>query len=86
MRVAMGIVMAAMGALVAGVFVAVTGLAIVADLWQNGITKDEYLRRIAVESAACSSRRAKSVTIISLPRGVIGLHGNRVCPELAQRV
>jgi len=34
-----------MGALVAGVFVAVTGLAILTGHWQNSITQEEYLRR-----------------------------------------
>lgn len=33
------------GSLVAGVFVAVTGLAMLAGLWQNGIGKEEYQRR-----------------------------------------
>ena len=33
------------GTLVVGVFVALTGLAIVTGHWQNGITKDEYQRR-----------------------------------------
>jgi len=34
-----------LGTLVAGVFVAVTGLATLVGHWQNGITKEEYLRR-----------------------------------------
>jgi len=34
-----------LGTLVAGVFVAVTGLAAIVGHWQNGITKEEYLRR-----------------------------------------
>ena len=33
------------GTLVAGVFVAVTGLAILAGHWHNGISKEEYLKR-----------------------------------------
>jgi ferredoxin len=33
------------GSLVVGVFVAVTGLAILAGVWQNSIGKEEYLRR-----------------------------------------
>jgi polyferredoxin len=33
------------GALVAGVFVAVIGMAMLAGFWQNGITKEEYLKR-----------------------------------------
>jgi len=33
------------GALVAGVFVAITGLAILTDNWQNSISREEYLRR-----------------------------------------
>lgn len=33
------------GSLVAGVFVAVTGLAMIAGYWQNSIDKEEYLRR-----------------------------------------
>jgi polyferredoxin len=33
------------GVLVAGVFVAVTGLAVVTGHWQNGISRGEYLRR-----------------------------------------
>ncbi len=35
----------AMGVLVGGVFVAVTGLAILLGHWQNGISKEEYQRR-----------------------------------------
>jgi Pyruvate/2-oxoacid:ferredoxin oxidoreductase delta subunit len=35
-----------LAALIAGVFVAVTGLAMVAGTWQNGITRGEYLRRM----------------------------------------
>ena len=34
------------GTLVAGVFVAVTGLAVLTGHWQNAITKEEYARRI----------------------------------------
>jgi polyferredoxin len=34
-----------LGALVAGVFVAVTGLAMLTGHWQNGISKEEYQRR-----------------------------------------
>lgn len=33
------------GTLAAGVFVAITGLAMLAGNWQNGISKEEYLRR-----------------------------------------
>ena len=33
------------GGLVVGVFIAITGFAMLADHWQNGISKDEYLRR-----------------------------------------
>jgi hypothetical protein len=33
------------GALVAGVFVAVTGLAMVTNHWTNNISKEEYLHR-----------------------------------------
>lgn len=33
------------GALVAGVFVAITGLGMLAGRWQNGISKEEYLHR-----------------------------------------
>ena len=33
------------GALVAGVFVAVVGMAMLTGFWQNGISKEEYLRR-----------------------------------------
>ena len=36
----------AFGALVAGVFVAVTGLGIMTGHWQNGISPAEYQRRI----------------------------------------
>lgn len=34
------------GTLVAGVFVAVTGLAMLSGHWQNSISKEEYARRI----------------------------------------
>jgi hypothetical protein len=34
------------GTLVAGVFVAVTGLAMLTGHWQNAISKEEYARRI----------------------------------------
>ncbi|HMK38807.1 MAG TPA: hypothetical protein VK569_05665, partial [Bacteroidota bacterium] len=33
------------GLLVAGVFIAVTGLAVVTGHWQNGLSRAEYLRR-----------------------------------------
>ncbi len=33
------------GVLVAGVFVAITGLAMIAGHWQNGISREEYLKR-----------------------------------------
>jgi polyferredoxin len=33
------------GALVAGVFVAITGLAVLTGSWQNGISREEYLKR-----------------------------------------
>lgn len=33
------------GVLVVGVFVAVTGLALLTGHWQNGIARDEYQRR-----------------------------------------
>jgi hypothetical protein len=35
----------AFGVLTAGVFIAVTGLAMLAGHWQNGITVEEYARR-----------------------------------------
>jgi polyferredoxin len=35
----------AFGLLVVGVFVAITGMAMLADLWQNGMSKEEYLFR-----------------------------------------
>jgi hypothetical protein len=34
------------GLLVVGVFIGVTGLAMLLGRWQNGISKEEYLRRI----------------------------------------
>jgi hypothetical protein len=33
------------GTLVAGLFVAVTGMAMLTGFWQNGITREEYQRR-----------------------------------------
>ena len=33
------------GVLVAGVFVAIVGMAMVTGFWQNGIAKEEYMRR-----------------------------------------
>jgi hypothetical protein len=34
------------GILLIGVFIAITGLAMLTDRWQNRISKEEYVRRI----------------------------------------
>jgi len=48
------------GTLVVGVFVAVTGLAIITGHWQNGISKEEYLRRFRqIDSPLYQHNRGK---------------------------